>query len=73
MRTSKEPQDTVEVEKLIEDALERLRIDKNANAAFWRLIDAAGLLKSDGYVNTNAIGTKNCLTGRGFYLGESEV
>lgn len=59
-------------EHLIEEALTRLRLDGDAEGALWRLVDAAGLLKRDCFINPLCIGTKSCPTGRGYFLGESK-
>ena len=63
---------TKEAEFLIDEALSRLRFDGDAESAFWRLIDAAGLLKRDCFINPMCIGTKSQPTGRGYFLGETK-
>jgi hypothetical protein len=62
---------TSEAESLINEASDRLRMGE-VEAALWRLVDAAGLLKERCFINPMCIGTKNSPTGRGYYLGEKE-
>jgi len=62
---------TNEAENLITEAQSRLR-EGEVEAALWRLVDAAGLLKEKCFINPMCIGTKATPTGRGFYIGEPE-
>ena len=58
-------------EELAQEALTWLKLGEPEHA-FRRLIDAAGLLKRDCFINPMAMGTKSNPTMTGFYLGEVE-
>ncbi len=64
---------TAESERLVAEALERIQTD-DPEAAIWRLIDAAGLIRRNCFVNPMGIGlTEKSPTGRGFYLGMTSM
>ena len=60
---------TAESEYLVEEALTLLKMG-DAERAFWRLVDAAGLIHRKCFINPLTTGTINNPTGRGFYIGE---
>jgi hypothetical protein len=62
---------TNEAENLIKEAQKVLRKGE-VEAALWRLVDAAGLLKEKCFINPCCMGTKYLPTGRGYYIGEKE-
>lgn len=63
---------TDEPTALVREALTALELD-DPERAFWRLIDAAGLIRRDCFINPMGIGTKDQPTGRGFFLGMTSM
>jgi hypothetical protein len=59
------------VEMVVRKALTLLE-EGEAEQAFFKLIEAAGFIKEDCFINSMALGTKSNPTTSGFYLGEVE-